>query len=41
MGGRKEIMTKGQIAAHFSNKFGMTRRTAASIIDEYCSPGYF
>jgi DNA-binding protein HU-beta len=34
---KKGIMTKGQIVSYFANKFEITRKTAASIIDEYAA----
>ena len=37
MANPKKPMTKGQIAAHFAEKFDLSRKTASSIIDEYAA----
>ncbi|MGA2316218.1 MAG: HU family DNA-binding protein [Thermodesulfobacteriota bacterium] len=34
---QKKFMTKGQIVTHFAEKFGISKKAAASIIDEYAS----
>jgi len=35
MAGQKKLMTKGEIVAHFAEKFEISKKAAASIIDEY------
>jgi len=35
---QKKVMTKGQIVAHFVGKFEVSRKAAASMIDEYAAP---
>ena len=35
MAAQKKLLTKGQIVTHFSGKFEISKKAAASIIDEY------
>lgn len=35
-----KAMTKSQIAAHFAEKFGMSRRQAVDVLDEFASLAY-
>ena len=37
MAAQKKLMTKGQIVAHFVEKFEVSKRTATSMIDEYAA----
>ena len=34
---QKKVMTKGQIVAHFAGKFEVSKKAAASMIDEYAA----
>ena len=34
---QKKVMTKGQIVAHFAGKFEISKRAAASMIEEYAA----
>jgi DNA-binding protein HU-beta len=34
---QKKLMTKGQIVTHFAGKFEISKKAAASIIDEYAA----
>jgi hypothetical protein len=38
MAAQKKLMTKGQIVAHFAGEFEISKKAAASIIDEYAAP---
>ena len=33
----KKVLTKGQIVTHFAGKFDISKKAAASIIDEYAA----
>ena len=37
MAAAKKDLTKGQVVSHFAEKFEMSRKTAASIIEEYAA----
>jgi len=37
MADQKRLMTKGQIVTHFAGKFEISKKTAASIVDEYAA----
>jgi len=37
MTAQKKVMTKGQIVAHFAGKFEVSKRVAASMIEEYAA----
>jgi len=37
MAAQKRVLTKGQIVAHFAEKFEVSKKAAASIIDEYAA----
>jgi len=37
MAAQKKLLTKGQIVTHFAGKFEISRKAAASIIDEYAA----
>ena len=37
MADRKKLMTKGQIVTHFAGRFEISKKAAASIIDEYAT----
>ena len=37
MAAQKKLMTKGQIVSHFAEKFDMSKKAAASMIDEYAA----
>ena len=37
MAAQKKLMTKGQIVAHFAGKFEISKKAAASMIDEYAA----
>ncbi len=37
MAAQKKLLTKGQIVTHFSEKFGISKKSAASLIDEYAA----
>lgn len=37
MAAQKKVMTKGQIITHFSEKFEVSKKGAASMIDEYAA----
>jgi len=37
MAAQKKLMTKGQIVAHFAAKFEISKKAAASIVDEYAA----
>ena len=37
MAAKKKLMTKGQIVTHFAGKFEISKKAAASIIDEYAA----
>ena len=37
MAAQKKLMTKGQIVTHFAEKFEMSKKAAASMIDEYAA----
>ena len=37
MAAQKKLMTKGQIVAHFADKFEISKKAAASIIAEYAA----
>ena len=37
MAAQKKVMTKGQIVAHFAGKFKVSKKAAASMIDEYAA----
>jgi len=37
MAAAKKVMTKGQVVSHFANKFEISKKTAASIIEEYAA----
>jgi len=33
----KKVLTKGQVVSHFADKFEISKKTAASIIEEYAA----
>jgi DNA-binding protein HU-beta len=35
MAAQKKVLTKGQIVAHFADKFEISKKAAASVLDEY------
>ena len=35
MAAAKKVLTKGQVVSHFAEKFEISKKTAASIIEEY------
>ena len=37
MASQKKLMTKGQTVTHFAEKFEITKKEAASILDEYAA----
>lgn len=37
MAAQKKVLTKGQIITHFAGKFEISKKAAASIIDEYAA----
>jgi DNA-binding protein HU-beta len=37
MAAQKKLMTKGQVAAHLAGEFEISKKAAASIIDEYAA----
>ena len=37
MAAQKKLMTKGKIVAHFAGEFEISKKAAASIIDEYAA----
>ena len=37
MAAQKKVMTKGQIVSHFAGKFEVSKKAAASMIDEYAA----
>jgi len=37
MAAQKKLMTKGQIVTHFAEKFEISKKAAASIVDEYAA----
>ena len=37
MASAKKVLTKGQVVSHFAEKFGISKKTAASIIEEYAT----
>src|SRR5512139_4334709 len=37
MAAQKKLMTKGQIVAYFAGKFEISKRAAASMVDEYAA----
>src|SRR4030066_1445315 len=37
MATQKKLLTKGQIVSHFAEKFEISKKAAASIIDEYAA----
>ena len=37
MADQKKVLTKGQIVTHFAEKFDMSKKAAASMIDEYAA----
>src|SRR5512143_588706 len=37
MAAQKKVLTKGQIVRHFSEKFGISKKAAACMIDEYAA----
>jgi len=37
MAAQKKLMTKGQIMAHFAREFEISKKAAASMIDEYAA----
>ena len=37
MAAQKKLMTKGQIVAHFAGKFEISKKAAASMIDDYAA----
>jgi len=37
MADQKRLMTKGQIVTHFAEKFEISKKAAASIVDEYAA----
>ena len=37
MAAQKKVLTKGQIVAHFAGQFELSKKAAASIIDEYAA----
>jgi len=37
MATQKKVMSKGQIVAHFAEKFEVSKKAAASMIDEYAA----
>ena len=37
MAAAKKVLTKGQVVSHFANKFEISKKTAASIIEEYAA----
>ena len=37
MADQKRVLTKGQIVTHFAEKFDMSKKAAASMIDEYAA----
>ena len=37
MAAAKKVLTKGQVISHFANKFEISKKTAASIIEEYAA----
>jgi len=37
MAAGKKVLTKGQIVSHFAEKFEVSKKAAASIIDEYAA----
>lgn len=37
MGVQKKVMTKGQIVGHFAEKFDISKKAAASIVEEYAA----
>ena len=37
MAAQKKLLTKGQIVTHFAGKFEISKKAAASIIDEYAA----
>ena len=37
MAAQKKVLTKGQIVTHFAEKFEISKRAAASMVDEYAA----
>jgi DNA-binding protein HU-beta len=37
MAAGKKVLTKGQVVSHFAEKFEISKKTAASMIEEYAS----
>jgi DNA-binding protein HU-beta len=37
MAAQKKLLTKGQVVSHFAGKFEISKRAAASILDEYAA----
>jgi DNA-binding protein HU-beta len=37
MAAAKKVLTKGQVVSHFADKFEISKKAAASIIDEYAA----
>jgi DNA-binding protein HU-beta len=37
MAAAKKVLTKGQVVSHFAGKFEISKKTAASIIEEYAA----
>jgi DNA-binding protein HU-beta len=37
MAAAKKVLTKGQVVSHFAEKFEISKKTAASIIEEYAA----
>ena len=37
MAAGKKVLTKGQVVGHFAEKFEISRKTSASIIEEYAA----
>ena len=37
MAAQKKLLTKGQIVTHFAEKFGISKKAAASVIEEYAT----
>ena len=37
MAAAKKVLTKGQVVSHFADKFEVSKKIAASIIEEYAA----
>ncbi len=37
MAAGKNVLTKGQVVSHFAEKFEISRKTAASVVEEYAA----